>query len=82
MSRQPSIAPSEESYSVERRSHSHRSSTTVKNHHTDVEHNQFFHDQSNTPIDDPQTTPTNENEPNMFTVQSEHFLHHQSQTPP
>ena len=43
----------------------------------------FAYDQPTTPIDDDfHRTPTNDNEPNAFTVQSDHFLHDQSPSTP
>jgi hypothetical protein len=77
--RQPSITPSEQSHSSRRRSDSlHHSSN---NPEIDQPFNTHLRGQSVTSHDDINKTPTNENEPHPFTVESEHFLHNQSQSP-
>ena len=79
--RQPSATPSEEPFSNRQKSASQRSSSS---------RNQNVGQSSDIPLDDPlvdstdelQKTPTKDNEPHPFTVQSEHFLRNQSQTSP
>jgi hypothetical protein len=79
ISRQPSITPSEQSHSSQRKSTPLRPAST--NHEIGQSLNILLRNQSTTPIDDIHRTPTNENEPHTFSVESEHFLHNKSQTP-
>jgi len=80
VSRQSSATPSEQTLSSEQRSASLRRPLT--NTEIGQSLNIPLRGESNISLDDIHKTPTNENEPNTFSVESEHFLRNKSQTSP